>query len=61
MQMVSCKVRQLKPRRGIGGSRGIGGFLGGVRTHDGVLKGIRSVRGVLGAGRECRYSGPEGV
>ena len=33
------------------------GPLGGIRRH----QDIRGCQGVLGAGRECRYSGPEGV
>ena len=40
-----------------GARRGIGG----LRGHWGVQGGVGAIRGVLRAGRECRYSGPEGI
>ena len=43
--------------RGIGVPRGVGGVGGPLEG----VNGCRGVSGILGAGRECRYSGPEGV
>ena len=42
---------------GIGGMKGHWGLLGVW----GTVRGIGGVRGALGAGRECRYSGPAWV
>ena len=63
---VSCKVMTIKNQKGYRWYQEHWGLLGGVWGVGairgvGSIRGVKGVRGVLEAGRECRYSGPEGV
>ena len=49
---------------GYRGIRGIGwllGSVGSVWVIRGVSAGVGECQGCIGTGRDCRYSGPEGV